>query len=263
MVDSLADAFRAELPCDEAMAAFLAARAREHLLRVTGSSEDTDEDLVLRLRDPRVFGAFVEALLGDPRLPRSYRGALVEHVFDLLPLPRTESDVIEVGSRAPPHLLALAAVLTDADGLTVLHVMHLVYAVFLDRSLVREVPRRVRSTLIHSILARSEAGEGLRVFYAALHLSTVPEPEARAELRRLLEDVTIPATLRRHVAQLAASEDGGRSELAHLAQKEGLLPADLEDPQSPEIVANIPRLPTQLADVGRRHLQKASQGGVA
>lgn len=255
MADALADAFRAELPCDATVAAALAARARERLPRMAGSPEDTDEDLVLRLRDPRVFGAFVEALLADRDLPGPVRRALVEHVFDLLPLPRTEGEVIEVESRAPPHLLTLATVLTEADGLTVLHVMHLVYAVFLDRSLVTGVPRRVRSALVHSILAGSEAEEGLRALYAALNLSAVQEPEAMSELRTLLADSAIPATLRHLVASLAAADDGGRSELTRLAQKQGLLSADLEDPQSPEVIANIPRLPARLARAGRRYLE--------
>jgi hypothetical protein len=259
VADALADAFRAELPCDATVAAALAARARERLPRMAGSPDDTDEDLVLRLRDPRVFGAFVEALLTEPDLPGSVRRALVEHVFDLLPLPRTEGEVIEVQSRAPPHLLTLATVLTEADGLTVLHIMHLVYAVFLDRSLVTGVPRRVRSALVHSVLAESEAEEGLRALYAALDLSAVPESEAASELRRLLGDVTVPATLRQLVASLAAADDGGRSELTRWAQKQGLLPADLEDPQSPEVLANIPRLPGRLADTGRRYLERTGQ----
>ncbi len=257
MADPLADAFRTEIPCDAAVAASLAARARESLPRLTGSPEDTDADLIIRLRDPRVFGAFVEPLLDDPDLRGPVRQALVEHVFDLLPLPRTEGEVIEVESRAPPHLLALAAVLAQADGLTVLHVMHLVYAVFLDRSLVRRVPRGVRSALLRAILGRSEAEEGLRAFYAALHLSTVSEAEARSMLQRILDDPAVPATLRRRIASLAVADDGGRSELTRLAQKEGLLPAEHEDPQSPEILANIPRLPAQLAPAGRRYLTRA------
>ncbi len=259
MADPIADAFRTEIPCDERVAASLAARARERLPQIARSSEDSDEDLVLRLRDPRLFGAFVEGLLADPDVPEGVRWALVEHVFDLLPLPRTEGEVFEVESRAPPHLLALAAGLAGAEGLTVLHVMHLVYAVFLDRSLVRGVPRRVRSDVLRAILARTEAEEGLRLFYAALHLSAVSEREATSEVKHILDLAAIPPSLRRRIASLAVAEDGGRAELAHLAQKEGLVPSDLEDLQSPEILANVPRLPGGLAEPAQAYMARGAR----
>lgn len=257
MADPLADTFRAEIPCDGPTAALLASRARERLPRIARSPEDTDEDLVLRLRDPRLFGGFVEGLLAEPEVPPDVRRALVEHVFDLLPLPRTEAEVFQVESRAPPHLLALATVLAEPEGLTVLHVMHLVYAVFLDRSLVRSVGRPVRSEVLHSILGRTEAEEGLRLFYAALHLSAVPEREAASEVRRVLRSGAVPAPLRHRIAFLAVAEDGGRAELARLAQKEGLLPSDIEDLQSPEIHANVPRLPESVAGPARAYLARA------
>lgn len=254
MADILADALRAELPCDGPVASSLAARARQRLPQWGGTPEDTDEDLVLRLRDPRAFGAFVETLIPDPTLDAVVRRALVEHVFDLLPLPRTEGEVIQVESRAPPHLLALAAVLAEGEGLTILHVMHLVFAVFLDRSLVAAVPRRTRSAVLAAIIRRAEGEEDLRTLYAALHLSAVVESEAASELRRILDDSTIPAGLRRSIASLAASNDGGRGELSRMARKQGLLPSDLEDLQSPEILANIPRLPARLAPAAQRFL---------
>ncbi len=257
MVDRLAEAFRAEIPCDAAVAAVLAAHARAHPSGVPGGPEDTDEDLVLRFRDPRIFGAFAEALVRDPTVAEPVRRAALEHAFDLLPLPRTEGDVIQVETRAPPQLLALAQALAREDGLTVLHVMHLVYAVFLDRSLVAHAPRSSRSQIVHAIWARSEAEEGLRTFYAALHLSTVPEREAVAEFRDLVGDETIPASLRESLVSLAASEDGGRNQLTRIAQKEGLLPADLTDAQSPEVIANIPRLPDRLAEEAEQYVARS------
>src|SRR5512137_6027 len=166
---ALVDTFRSELPCNVAVATVLANLARELVPRIAGSSEDSEEDMVLRLRDPRVFGAFVESVRDDRRLPASAQGLLIEHVFDLLPLPRTEGEVIAVETRAPRHLLSLAATLAATGDLSVLHVMHLVYAVFLDRSLVSEVPRQVRSAVLQAIVAEGGGGEGLRVLYASLH----------------------------------------------------------------------------------------------
>lgn len=236
----------------------LAGLAREVVPRLLGTAEDSEEDLLLRLRDPRVFGGFVESVGDDPRVNPSLRRAMVEHVFDLLPLPRTEGEVIAVETRAPRHLLSLAASLAAADGLSVLHVMHIVYAVFLDRSLVAEVPRRTRSALLRAVVAERESGEGLRVLYASLHLSAIPEPEAASEFRRILKAPSVSPDLRRVLATVAAANDGGLGTLTRLAQREGLLPDDLKDADAPSVLASIPRLPTKLSAVAQRYLSNSS-----
>lgn len=256
MADALAEAFRSEIPCAPSVAIRLAALAREHLAGLGGGSEDSDQDVVLRLRDPRTFGLFAEAVLEDRRIGADVRDAVVEHVFDLLPLPRSEGEVIDVGARAPPRLLLLAHRLAESEGLTVLHVMHLVYAVFLDRSLPLNVPRPIRSELYHAVLAQRDASEELRALYACLHLATLSDSEAVAQFRRTLRSRAYPPTLRRSLAGVAAAEDGGRSAITVLAQREGLVTSDLSDPQAPSMLANIPRLPENLAAVGRRYLER-------
>ncbi len=252
MPTALADAFRTELPCGAGEAETLARLARQRVPRLGGSSEDSDEDLVSRLRDPRIYGDFVESVIGGPRVTPALRIALIEHAFDLLPLPRTEGEVIAVEARAPRRLLALASSLAAAEDLSVLHVMHLVYAVFLDRSLFTEAPRRVRSAVLRAVLSEGGSGERLRLVYAGLHLAAVPEAEAYNELNRILRDHGLGRPLRHGLAALAAAEDGGRASLTRMAQEEGLLPRDLEDAEAPEVIANIPRLPDRLVRTARR-----------
>ena len=256
MGDALADAFRSEIPCDPGSAVLLAAFARERPSRLGGDPEDSDADLVLRLRDPRFFGAFAEAVLGDRRVAPGLRTSVLEHVFDLLPLPRTEGDVIEVGTRAPPRLLVFAGRLAESRSLTVLHVMHLVYAVFLDRTLLSKVSRPTRTAVYQALLAQEDASETLRALYACLHLASVPEPEAAAVFRRTLRSRAIPAGVCRLLASAAAAEDGGRSILASMARHEGLLPGDLPDAEAPAVLANIPRLPARLSASGQRYLER-------
>lgn len=256
MGDGLADALRSELSCSTHVASALAPLVREHLGQLGGNSEDSDADIVVRLRDPRAFGALAEVVVGHTGAGAPLRLAVVEHVFDLLPLPRSEGDVIEVEARAPPRLLALAAFLVESDNLSVLHVMHLVYAVFLDRSLIGNVSRPTRSALYRSILRHADVNENLRILYAALHLAAVAESEATAEFRRTLGSAVLSATLRRSLASMAAANDGGRTMLTGLAQREGLLPGDLPDVQAPAILATIPRLPERLAAAGRTYLER-------
>ncbi len=254
--DGLADALRSEIPCDASSAALLSTLVREQVRHLGGSLEDSDADLVVRLRDPRTYGDFVERAVDDPRVPPGLCEALLEHVFDLLPLPRTEADVIDVEGRAPPHLLALAVQLAGFSGLSVLHIMHLVYAVFLDRSLFLSVPRPVRSELYHAVVRHSDAALDLRVLYAGLHLATVPEAEAASELRRSLRSRGGSENLRRALATLVSGADGGRATLAAAARREGLMSGGASDDQEPVFVANIPRMPARLAAVGRKYLQR-------
>jgi hypothetical protein len=257
VTSALAAAFRSELPCSNATAALLSSLAQEWVPRLGGTVEDSEEDLVLRLRDPRIFGAFVESVAGDGRVTTQVRTALIEHAFDLLPLPRTEGEVIAVESRAPRHLLALAAALAAVEDLSVLHVMHLVYAIFLDRSLVADVPRKTRSVVLQAILSDQGSEKELRLLYAGLALAAVPEPEAASELRRILKMTTVPVESRRALAAMAAADDGGRSALTRIAQRQGLLPADLSDSQSPTVLANIPRMPARLSASGLRFLKRS------
>jgi len=252
----LEDSFRLEMGCSEEEARRLADAARQRVPEIARTSEDSDEDLLLRLRDPRIFGAYVDSLLADRSLPEALRISLAERVFDLLPLPRTEGEVILVEARAPQGLLALAAFLVRAEALTVLHALHLVYAVFLDRRLLMNVDRRTRSVVLWRILEGTEPGLGLRTLYACLHLATVPESEAHGELRRLLRSHDVPEEVKASLARIVASEDGGVAALTRLAVDEGLLPPDVEDVHSPEVVANIPRLPARLAALGRRWLAR-------
>ncbi len=257
MADTLADAFRSELPCDAASAAALAARARAVLPRLAGSAEDSDEDLVVRLRDPRSFGAFAEVVLSEGGLPPVLRRAVAEHAFDLLSLPRTEGEIFDISSRAPPTLLSLARVLVEDDALTVLHVMHLVYAVFLDRSLITGAPRQTRSDVLRGVIHQPDSEESLATLYACLHLASVPEAEASSELRRMLRARGAGPAVQNAVAALAASDDGGRASLARLAQREGLIAQDAEGPQAPGVLANIPRLPSRLAAPSQRFLKRS------
>lgn len=256
MADALADAFRSEIPCTAPVASLLAILAREHLARLGGGPEDSDADVTVRLRDPRVFGSFAEAVLEDRRAGPAVHEAVLEHVFDLLPLPRSEGELIDVESRAPPRLLSLALHLAESGGLTVLHVMHLVYAVFLDRSLVLDVPRATRSATYRAVLGVEDASENLRVLYACLHLAALGDAEAASEFRRTLRSRDTRPSLRRSLASVAASDDGGQSALAILAQREGLFPSDLGDAQGPTTLANIPRLSEKLAAAGRRYLER-------
>lgn len=254
MASPIRDLFVFELRIAPEDANVLEAAAKTELARLTRFHEDTAEDLVARLRDPRFFGEFAASLLDRPGLQRSTRLALAEHAFDLLPLPRTEDEVILVEGRAPPRLLKLADLLGASGAFTMLHVLHLVYAVFLDRLLVTHVARPVRASVLRHVL-KAEASPELRGLYGGLHLASVPPREASDEFRRVLRARSISTAAKRVLASLAAADDGGLTLLAGLAEEEGLLPVEAEPADSPSVLANIPRLPSELAGKARGWLE--------
>lgn len=237
----LVAAFESDLRCERSEAELLAEMALVTVPGITGSEDDTPEDLVVRLRDPRIFGAFAETVTRAPRLPNETRIAVAEHAFDLLSLPRAEGDVFLVASRAPPRLLALAAFLLREDAFTVLHLMHLVYAVFLDRGLVRNVEPAVRSAVVASIAADPGIPEHLRVVYVVLHAASLDDDDAEGALRELLNGPA-PPSMKDTLASLVTQEDGGAGELAQRLRDEGLLPETAVAGSDPLILANIPRL---------------------
>jgi len=256
-MNPLVAALRSDLRLDADGAEVLAAEAHRLLPKLVHSPDDTAEDLVVRLRDPRIFGEFAAVLVDEGALPQATLRVVVEHAFDLLPMPRGEHDAFAVGTRAPGRLFALARYLIDADGFTVLHFLHLVYAVFLDRSLVTRASRADRSRVLSHVVAQEEFALPLRTLYAALHLASVKEPEAHAELRRILRSETVSSALRDRLARLASADDGGLEDLRAIAEDEGLLAAGSVGPTDPVVLANVPRLPERLRAPGRRFLDRS------
>jgi hypothetical protein len=254
MSDPLLTVFAVDVGCPTG-ADHLAERARVLLPSWTGSRDDSPEDLAIRLRDSRLFGMFASSIVGDEAIQESARLAVAEHAFDLLPVPRAEGDVILVESRAPPHLFALARFLGEHRRLTILHLMHLLFAVFLDRPLVTNADRPTRTSVLQSVVAHPEAPEPVRVLLATLLLASLPEPEAHASLRAVLRG-DAPASLKRALAAIASAPDGGVDALVRIARDEGLLPPGPDDPLPPSALASIPRLPARLAALGRRWLRE-------
>ncbi|MBI4415955.1 MAG: hypothetical protein HY557_03115 [Euryarchaeota archaeon] len=255
MVDALAASFREELRCSEREAASLGTWAKARVPRIAGTFEDDPEDILVRLRDPRVFGEFVEPLLRSRRLRAKTRVALADRAFDLLPIPR-DGQAFLVGSRAPQRLLAIAEYLAARDAFNPLHLLHLVYAVFLDRSLVTNVSKGTRSAILATVARSAGSLERVCALYATMHLASVPPREAAADLRAILSSHGAPQSLRRLLATVVASE-GRPPAWVELAKQEGLLSADAS-PDEPQVVAAVPRVHPRVATLARRWLEDAA-----
>jgi len=211
------------------------------------------------MRDSRTFGRFAELLLRDADISTDAKILVAEHAFELLPLPQAEGDVFLVDSRASSGLLDLAAFLLRREAFTVLQFMHLLYAVFLDRTLVTNVERSTRSEVLASVASLDEFPEGPRVLYSSFHLAALPEREQKVEFGTILRG-SAPRTFRQTLARIAASEDGGVGEVARIAQAEGLVPDLDEGPSNPTVLVNIPRLSSRLAAPALKWLARSREG---
>jgi hypothetical protein len=244
----LAASFAEDLGCDSRDASRLAEAARRRQESFGGGSEDGDEDLIVRLRNPRAFGIFAEEHLADIGLAVDTRTALAERAFDLLALPRGEDEAFSLEARAPPNLLAFARHLAIVEAFSTLHLLHLVYAIFLDRSLVTAVDPEVRSAVLAHVAGNASSQDRVSALYVSLHVSALEESEASAELRALFEAHTTRWPFKRLVASIVSPDVRGVAAWVRLAQDESLLPQGL-DPQDPSIHANLPRVHTAFAPI--------------
>jgi len=259
-VDALSASFVDDLKCSNAEGARLAHLAREHRTSFGGTSEDGDEDLVVRLRDPRAFGTFAGDRLADDWLAAETRMALAERAFDLLAIPRHEDEPFSVETRGPHNLIALARHLIAASAFTPLHLLHIVYAVFLDRSLVAAVDRETRSAVLAYVAASASSDDRVSALYVSLHLSALEEPEATVELRSMFESAVPRWLFKRLVASVVAPDIRGVAAWVQLAQGEGLLPTDL-DPLDPSIHVNLPRMHAAFGSLVAGKLGRSEVGG--
>ena len=254
MADPLAESFLEDLGCSASEAAALGERARAYLREtLPDSEEDDDADLVIRLRDARTFGAFAGSCLDEPRLVPGTRLALANRVFDLLPLPTSERVAFDPRDRVPPNLLELAAWIERRREFAPLHFLHVLYATFLDRTLVRRTPTVARSVVLRASLRAPELEVSSKVLYALLHLGAVPDSEARRELRWIVREANVPDEVRTAVARAASSPDGARHAFFEAARDQMLIAEETPE-DDPRVIANAPAIPPGLEHIARRWL---------
>jgi len=223
-------------------------------------SELSDEDVIARLQDPRAFGLFARRVI-DSRVSREVKIGVAERAFDLIPLPVSEHAVFSASERTPPGLLRLARFLLENEAFTVLHLLHLVYAAFVDPSLVRSTDRRTGTWILIAIVAREEFPRVPRLLLAFQFLSTLPDRDGSAALHAILRAGTVDVRTKRSLATVASASDGGRAWFAATAVQEGLLPPPTDSLASEvELEARVPSLSENIRARARRWLTAHATG---
>jgi len=221
----------------------------------------SDEDVIARLHEPRAFGLFARRVM-DSRVSREVKIAVAERAFDLIPLPASEFDAFPAAERTPLGLLRLARFLLENEAFTVLPLLHLVYAAFLDLSIIRVADRETRSWVLMAIVAREELPQTMRLLLAFQFLAAMPPRDAGAALEAIFRGRFVDAGTRTSLATIASASDGGRAWFAGTAVQEGLLPPSTDSKASEiEFEARVPAIPESVRARAARWLAKHAEKG--
>ena len=225
------------------------------------ASDLSDEDVIARLQDPRAFGLLARRVL-DARVSREVKISVAEHAFDLIPIPATDHVAFRVEERTPPGLLRIVRFLLESEAFTVLHLLHLVYAAFLDPALLRNADRQTRTWVLMAMMAREELPDTQRLLAAFQFLAAMSPRDASAAFDAIVKARFVSPAVRSGMAAAASGSDGGRAWFTAVAVQEGLLPpSDGSEASRMEFEARVPALPENVRERARRWLERHAAKG--
>ncbi len=225
------------------------------------ASELSDEDVLSRLQDPRAFGLFARRV-HDSRVSREVKIAVAERAFDLIPIPVSEHAAFRVEERTPPGLLRIVRFLLDNEAFSVLHLLHLIYAAFLDPNLLRGADRNTRTWVLMAIVAREELPETQRLIAAFQFLAAMAPRDSAAAFDAIVRAKYLAPAVRTGLAAALSGSDGGRAWFAAVAVQEGLLPPrDESEASKMEFEARVPSLPENVVARARKWLERHAAEG--
>ena len=225
------------------------------------ASELSDEDVVTRLQDPRAFGLFARRV-HDARVSREVKIAVAERAFDLIPIPASETAAFRVEERTPPGLLRIVRFLLENESFSVLHLLHLIYAAFLDARVLRDADRQTRTWVLIAIIGREEFPETQRMIAAFQFLAAMAPRDAAAAFDGIVRAKHVSPSLRTGLAAALSGSDGGRAWFAAVAVQEGLLPPrDASEASAMEFETRVQSVPENVVARARKWLVRhASEG---
>src|SRR3990172_57277 len=226
------------------------------------AAELSDEDVLARLNDPRAFGLFAHRVLAS-RVSRQAKIGVAERAFDLIPIPASEHAAFPVEERTPPGLLRLARFLLENEAFMVLHLLHLIYAAYLDPRILREADRRTRTWVLMAMMAREELPDTERLLAAFQFLAAMAPRDAASAFHGIVSAKYVRPTVRAGLAAAASGSDGGRAWFAAVAVQEGLLPPPgSSEASAVEFEARVPAIPEAVRTRAREWLAaRAKKGG--
>jgi hypothetical protein len=179
------------------------------------------------LGSPAFFGLLTSHVLRREDISEGTKQRACLEVFHSIPLPEREDEAFLIEDTVPRGLQEAAHFLMKKGEFVEYHLLHLIYALYLDPGLSSTAPSGILEHNLRTIL-EEDLQESLRLLYAYLLLSSpVLEPEtARRLLSILLEAPEIAADAKRSICLAAMDRTFAVAWFARLATAEGLFPRE-------------------------------------
>lgn len=200
------------------------------------------------LRSPALFGRFLLEVLAHPDLSAQAKRRACWTVFDVIPLPEAEDEAFATAEHVPPGLQEAVRFLREVDDFVEYHLLHLIYALYLDPVRAATAPLSVLRENLGAILAEA-FDERVRLLYAYLLLASpaLAAPEALDLFDLLLETPHLVDEVKRYFCLGALDGTFSVGWFVSLASAEGLYPP--EEGRLGELLreARVRPLPPSLA----------------
>lgn len=179
------------------------------------------------MSSPTFFGRLTSLLITHRGISRKTKLRACQMLFDAIPLPEREDEVFLTADRVPPHLQEAAHFLWDQDEFIEYHLLHMIYALYIDPERGAGAPGRVLVDNLATIL-NGDFEEGLKLLYVYLLLSStgLPSRDARKLFSVVLRSPGISESSRRTLSLAALDRTFGAEWFTRLASDEGLYPPE-------------------------------------
>lgn len=223
------------------------AAVRASAARALGALPESDAPPLRSEVEPALLGRATQTLLAREDVGAKTKRRAAETLFDAVPLPDREDEVFLVPATVPPGLPASAAFLARAGEFGDYHLLHLIYALYLDPEAATDAPRADRLAILETVLAHETPTE-LKLLYAYLLLTSgrLGDPERAHLLSRVLTAGSLPLPRRRAFCRAVLAPDGGRDWFLEMARHQGLYPPEEEDREAVVREVRIRPLPRSL-----------------
>ncbi len=174
-----------------------------------------------------LFGRLTSLLISHPDISRGTKRRACQNLFDIIPLPDTEDEVFMTADKVPPSLQEAGRFLWTQDDFIEYHLLHTIYALYLDPKRGAEGPMQVLRDNLLDVLA-ADFEEALKLLYAYLLLSSprLGAEDVRELFLLVLRHSGISDGPKRALSLAAVDQASGVEWFTHLASEEGMYPRE-------------------------------------
>ncbi len=214
------------------------------------------------VRSPFFLGLLVSTVLSHEGLSRRTKLRACLEIFDAIPLPEREDEAFLTEERVPPGLQEAALFLLREEEFLEYHLLHMIYALYLDPWLAAAASPDVRVENVTTILSEGFP-ENLILLYAYLLLSSpvLGSDEAQAILSIILEAPGVSLQAKQALCWASIDRTFGITWFGQLAVVEGLFPRGDGSPEEILREVRVRPLPQSLTSAAEEWLLRHGQPG--